>query len=117
MERVNSFHFPSASLELMAPRNVPSQALKLLVRDGSSRLPQPFSPQKPNSPGIRIQLRHTDLGPKLRNQCSSLGSEPKMGRRLGWRMEKGVPAMTIDTIRGCGWGIGEQHVSIPRQRE
>lgn len=45
MEGVNSFHFPSASLELMAPRNVPSPALRLLVRGGSSRLPQPFSPE------------------------------------------------------------------------
>lgn len=41
---------------------------------------------------------------------------------LGWKIEKAMAAMTIDTVwmgvgvRGWKWGMGEPHISIPRQR-
>lgn len=40
--------FPITSHELMAPRNAPSLALRLLITGGSSRPPQPLSPHKPS---------------------------------------------------------------------
>lgn len=44
---VNSPHFPTTSLERMAPKNVPSPALRLLIRGGSLRPPLPLSQEMP----------------------------------------------------------------------
>lgn len=35
---VNSLHFLSTGLELMAPRNIPNPALRLLIRGGSPKV-------------------------------------------------------------------------------